>query len=98
MQSSLHLLIHHMTTDDVQDIDSNHLTQLEQRLLEAEQEIINANLDQRINSLRAARDTQQEWMRSYEVQIEKLKKDVANVQEIRYAIPESCFRRVRLEP
>jgi hypothetical protein len=32
------------------------------------------------------------------VDIDRLRKDVANVQAIREAIPDQCYRRVRLEP
>jgi len=83
---------------DVQDINPDLLTDLERRLEEAERELRAANLDERLATLKGARETQKSWMRNYETEIEQLKKDVANIQEIRHAIPEQCFRRVRLEP
>lgn len=84
--------------EDVQDIDGNLLNDLEKRLEQAEQELRNANLDNRLATLKTARDQQQMWMRNYELDIDRLKKDVANVNEIRLAIPDQCYRRVRLEP
>lgn len=84
--------------DDVQDIDGDLLADLEKRLQEAEQELKNADLDNRLNILKAAREAQHGWVRNYDAEIERLKKDVANIQDIRYAIPDQCFRRVRLEP
>lgn len=85
-------------TDEVEEIDSRLLEQLEQRLEEAEKELADANLSQRLLTLKTAREQQQTWIRNYESEIDQLKKDVANIQEIRHAIPETCFRRVRLEP
>jgi coxsackievirus/adenovirus receptor len=85
-------------TDEVEEIDSRLLEQLEQRLQDAEGELAAANLEQRLVTLKRSRETQQTWIRNYENEIDQLKKDVANIQEIRHAIPEKCFRRVRLEP
>lgn len=82
----------------MQDINPDLLTDLERRLEEAERELRAANLDERLTTLKGARETQKSWMRNYDAEIEQLKKDVANIQEIRHAIPEQCFRRVRLEP
>lgn len=88
----------HTFVDGVQDIDADLLAELERRLTEAENELRQANLDKRLAGLRAARERQQHWLRNYEAEVDQLKKDVANVQEIRHAIPGRCFRRVRLEP
>ena len=87
-----------ITTDDVHDIDANHLAELERKLIESENELKAANLDVRLSTLQTARDSQKNWLRNFESEIEQLKKDVANINQIRHAIPEKCFRRVRLEP
>lgn len=84
--------------DDVHDIDADHLAELEKKLTDSENELRAANLDSRLSILTKARESQQNWIRNFDAEIEQLKKDVANIQEIRHAIPERCFRRLRLEP
>ena len=84
--------------DGVQDIDSNLLAELERKLEDAERELRNANLDERLSKLKTARGQQQGWIRNYDDLIEKLKRDVQNVNDIRQAIPDACYRREKLEP
>ncbi|KAI1289518.1 Laminin subunit gamma-1 [Halotydeus destructor] len=84
--------------DDVQDIDPRILDDLERKLEQAEQELRNANLDSRLATLKTARDQQKGWMNNYDEEITKLQKDVDNILEIKNAIPQRCYRRVRLEP
>ena len=74
------------------------MADLEKRLDDAENDLKNSDLDKRLQALQQQREQQQQWLRNYESLIEQLKKDVANVNEIRHAIPTKCYRRVRLEP
>ncbi|GFY79495.1 laminin subunit gamma-1 [Trichonephila inaurata madagascariensis] len=84
--------------DGLDDIDESLLDQLEQRLEAAEKEQKEADFDSRMGELRQARDIQNQWMKDYTEEVEKLKKDVANIAEIRNALPDKCYRRVVLEP
>lgn len=80
------------------DIDANLLEELERRLARAEQELKDADLENRMNTLKNIREEQNQWMRNYDDEIEKLKRDVANIADIRASLPDGCFRRLKLEP
>lgn len=82
----------------VGDVDADQLRDLERKLAAAEKELEDADLDQRLGELRAARNLQSQWMRDYEEELEKLRHDVANVRSIRDALPKQCYRRIQLEP
>lgn len=82
----------------VEDVDPSRLDQLERRLQEAEKEAEKARLNERAAELEKAREQQLAWMRDYEDEINKLKRDVANVKEISDSLPEGCYRRIKLEP
>ncbi|KAG8188781.1 hypothetical protein JTE90_009175 [Oedothorax gibbosus] len=84
--------------DGLDDIDENLLTELEARLAEAEREQAEADFDARMAELRHARDLQNQWMKDYTEEVERMKKDVENIAQIREALPDKCYRRVVLEP
>ncbi|XP_064457402.1 laminin subunit gamma-1-like isoform X3 [Ornithodoros turicata] len=84
--------------ENVDDVDTGDLNRLEERLRQAERDMAQARLDDRVAELQNAREMQLGWMRDYEDEINKLKKDVANVKDISESLPEGCFRRIRLEP
>ena len=83
---------------DLQQIDPSLLEELFQLLAKAEQEYKEADLDNRTNVLNAAKEQQRIWIVDYEKLIAKLQADVLNIDKIRQAIPDRCFRRLRLEP
>lgn len=80
------------------EIDAPLLEDLERRLAKAEEELKSADLDNRMGELRNIREEQNRWMRDYDDEIEKLKRDVANIADIRSSLPDGCFRRLKLEP
>lgn len=51
-----------------------------------------------MGELRQARDLQNQWVKDYTEEVEKLQKDVKNIAEIAAALPDKCYRRVVLEP
>lgn len=83
---------------NLQQIDPSLLEELFQLLAKAEQEYKEADLDNRTNLLNDAKEQQRIWIIDYERLIARLQADVANVDKIRQAIPDKCFRRLRLEP
>jgi laminin gamma 1 len=85
-------------TDGLDEIDAPLLEDLERRLAKAEEELKSADLDNRMGELRNIREEQNRWMRDYDDEIEKLKRDVANIADIRSSLPDGCFRRLKLEP
>lgn len=71
---------------------------LEKRLLAAEKEIRVANLDKRIQTLTDAKNLQTQWVKNYEDEVNRLKSEVENIDDIKKALPTDCYKRVRLEP
>jgi coxsackievirus/adenovirus receptor len=84
--------------DNLDEIDGALLEDLERRLARAEQELKDADLENRMGSLKNIREDQNRWMRDYDDEIEKLRRDVANIADIRSSLPDGCYRRVKLEP
>lgn len=83
---------------DLPELDDTHLNHLEERLTAAEKEIKAANLDQRIKALTDAKNMQTQWVKNYEDEVNRLRIEVENIDDIRKALPADCFKRVRLEP
>lgn len=84
--------------EGLDDDDGGLLDQLERRLEVVEKEHQEADFDTRMGELRQARELQNKWMKDYTEEVEKLKKDVRNIADIRNALPDKCYRRVVLEP
>ena len=79
------------------NIDSEKLDELEESLDNAEQRLIDANLDERYNALREAQDKQQQWVHDYTNELIKLRQDVEEIRAINETIPRECFRGLILE-
>lgn len=84
--------------ENLREIDEADLDRLEERLLAAEREIKAANLDQRIRALTDAKNLQTQWVKNYEDEINRLRIEVENIDDIGKALPIGCYQRVRLEP
>lgn len=91
-------MYHSLLSDGLDDIDETLLDELEKRLEQVEKEHQEADFDTRMGELRQARDIQNQWMKDYTEEVEKLEKDVKNIAEIASALPDKCYRRVVLEP
>ena len=85
-------------SDGLDDIDEKLLDELEKKLEAVEKEHQEADFDTRMEELRLARDRQNQWVKDYTEEVEKLQKDVKNIAEIAAALPDKCYRRVVLEP
>ncbi|KAH0945533.1 hypothetical protein HN011_010340 [Eciton burchellii] len=84
--------------ENLPEIDDADLDRLEERLIAAEKEIEDANLDQRIRALTEAKNIQTQWIKNYEDEVSRLRLEVENIDDIRKALPTDCYQRVRLEP
>ncbi|KFM61673.1 hypothetical protein X975_09301, partial [Stegodyphus mimosarum] len=51
-----------------------------------------------MGELRQARELQNQWAKDYAEEVAKMRKDVANIADIRNALPDKCYRRLVLEP
>lgn len=79
-------------------IDDNQLDMLEAELRKAEERIIEAKLDEKLNELRQQQKSQSDLIINYKMQIDELQKEVDSVERIAKALPDGCFKRVELEP
>ena len=84
--------------DNLDSIDTNQLDALEQHLEQAEQQLLNANIEQRYTDLMASRQQQSIWVHDYTDELIQLRKDVENIRVINETIPRQCFKEVELEP
>jgi chromosome segregation ATPase len=81
--------------------DEAGLEGLGDKITEVERELEAADLDAKIEALRSARNKQTLWIKNYEDELDSLKKEVENVQEIRSSLDKTdtkCWKRTRLEP
>ncbi|XP_046665340.1 laminin subunit gamma-1 isoform X1 [Homalodisca vitripennis] len=83
---------------DLSDIDEDKLNRLEQRLAEAESEFYAANLDEQLDTLNKAKISQTQLVTSYKAEVMRLEQEVDNIEDIRNALPDGCWKRTRLEP
>ncbi|XP_035213490.1 laminin subunit gamma-1-like [Stegodyphus dumicola] len=84
--------------DGLDEIDETLLDELEKRLEDAEKEYKEADFNTRMGELRQARELQNQWAKDYAEEVAKMQKDVANIADIRNALPDKCYRRLVLEP
>lgn len=87
-----------MRNDCVFNSDDADLNRLEERLVAVEKEIKAADLDQRIRTLTDAKNQQTQWIKNFENEINRLRIEVENIDDIRKVLPVDCYQRVRLEP
>lgn len=73
------------------------LDRLEAQLKEAEQRVKDAKLYEILERLQNEQKKQKALVDSYNDQIEYLRKEVDNIEEIARALPDGCFRQVPLE-
>ncbi|BET00227.1 Laminin B (Domain IV) [Nesidiocoris tenuis] len=83
--------------EDLSDIDEDRLNLLEKRLQEIQRTFEDANFEEQVNILNNARILQDQQIKSYEEEMEKLKKEVDKVKAIHDALPDGCYNRPNLE-
>lgn len=80
------------------NIDTAALDDLERKLIVAERDFIESDLERRIEEMRVARVTQNQWVRDYEEELARLRLEVDNIEAIKNALPDGCWKRLKLEP
>lgn len=83
--------------DKIDGIDGNKLAQLEDELDKLRQKLAESNLNAITDDLLAEREKQKQLMAEYQLLIDWLIKEVANIKAIRDSLPDKCFKRNRLE-
>ena len=103
-------------------LDTAALDDLERKLIVAERDFIESDLERRIEEMRVARVTQvkmdkifvssnsyfkiwtpfpfkqNQWVRDYEEELARLRLEVDNIEAIKNALPDGCWKRLKLEP
>ncbi|XP_071445859.1 laminin subunit gamma-1 [Hetaerina americana] len=80
------------------DLDEEELNNLEVRLAAAEEEFAKANLDKRMEELRANKLQQSQHLKDYQEEVARLRAEVMNIEDIKKALPPGCWKRLKLEP
>ena len=83
---------------NLDSIDSDMLSELELNLYDAEQTIVDADIETRYNDMLASRHQQNIWVRDYTDELIQLRKDVENIKQINDSIPTGCYKSIKLEP
>lgn len=78
--------------------DDDELKRLEEKLKEAEQQVKNADLNQILEQLQKEQRDQNLLYDQYNQEIEMLRREVKNIEEIANSLPDDCFRKPALEP
>ncbi|XP_025424275.1 laminin subunit gamma-1 isoform X2 [Sipha flava] len=82
---------------NIVDFDSEKLSQLSTRLESVEQDLISAKLDEKLMTINNARIAQAQLIKTYEDDIQALSNDVANIEAIRRALPNGCWKKTNIE-
>lgn len=80
-----------------QNLGDDELDRLEDELKAAEQKIIDANLDKILERLQKEQLEQNLLYDEYNAEIERLRREVENVEQIAASLPDGCFRKPALE-
>jgi len=83
---------------NLERIDIDKLTALEQSLIQVEQTLISAGIDVRYAELEKLYIEMSRWVFDYSNQLIVLTHDVENIRQINVTIPRTCFKKVQLEP
>lgn len=84
--------------EDLKEIDVSTLDDLERRLEEAEKNYRSANVEYHMKTLLAKRSAQNQHINNFRDELDKLKLEVSNIEDIRNALPHKCWKRLKLEP
>lgn len=85
-------------TENLDSIDIDKLDELEQDLADAEEQLEQADIEQRYDDLLQSRSRHLMWVHQYTDEQAQLQKDVENIRQINATIPRECFKKITLEP
>lgn len=79
------------------EVNPGFLGKLGDDLEDLEDELRALNLDEQLSRLEVGAKQQQTLISKYTLDLTQLEKDVANIQDIRDALPEGCYKNIKLE-
>lgn len=83
--------------DNLPNFNDDNLDRLEMQLKEAEQRVKDAKLYEILEKLQYEQRKQKALVDMYNDQIDHLRREVDNIEEIAKALPDGCFKENHLE-
>lgn len=80
------------------DLNEEEIDRFEIEIRQIEQQIRDAELEESLEKLRNKHKEQDELIDQYNKEIEKLERDVLNIEQITRSLPNGCFKKIKLEP
>ena len=84
--------------ENLPELNDEELDRLERELEKAERQVQDAKLEQILEDLEREQRERSDLVDAYNAEIERLREEVKNVEQIANALPDGCFKRVQLEP
>ena len=78
-------------------VNPGFLDQLGEDFENLEDQLRAMNLDEQLSQLEVGAKQQQLLIDEYTLDLTQLEKDVANIQDIREALPDGCYKNIKLE-
>uniref|UniRef100_A0A8C2A6V2 Laminin, gamma 1 n=1 Tax=Cyprinus carpio TaxID=7962 RepID=A0A8C2A6V2_CYPCA len=82
---------------DIDKVDLSKLNQIEKALKDAKDKMAESELDRKLKELNDIAKSQEDMISDYDRQIQDIRKDVANLNDIKNTLPEGCFNTPSLE-
>lgn len=82
----------------IDSYDDNRLKELQRKLAKLEDQFRNSQIIERIRKLQIDKEAKTKILIRHADDMEQLKADVKNIDDIRRTLPDGCFRNLNLEP
>jgi hypothetical protein len=79
-------------------VDLTKLDELDRNLLAANRTLTENRIESRYNELESLNSQIDLWLSTYSTELEDLRIDVRRIDRINATIPQTCYRRITLEP
>uniref|UniRef100_A0A8C5GX37 Laminin subunit gamma-1 n=1 Tax=Gouania willdenowi TaxID=441366 RepID=A0A8C5GX37_GOUWI len=86
-----------MSTGNIDKVDLSKLNQIDESLKRAKGKMADSELDKKLAELNDVAQTQEEMIRDYDRQINEIRADIANLNDIKNTLPDGCFNTASLE-
>uniref|UniRef100_A0A8C5GXN1 Laminin subunit gamma-1 n=1 Tax=Gouania willdenowi TaxID=441366 RepID=A0A8C5GXN1_GOUWI len=82
---------------NIDKVDLSKLNQIDESLKRAKGKMADSELDKKLAELNDVAQTQEEMIRDYDRQINEIRADIANLNDIKNTLPDGCFNTASLE-
>lgn len=84
--------------NSIDSYDDNRLKELQRKLAKLEEQFRNSQIIERIKKLQIDKEARTKLLIRHADDLEQLKADVKNIDDIRATLPDGCWRNLNLEP